>query len=189
VPAVNALALVALRRHWRVIGAVAAFVIFTFIHLVFFRPAAARYRAALASVGGIEAVFNPGGSRQVLPPRVYALVTENSIAPQDALDRGGSGALGVILLEELGRLANRGGLTVLASQPGAVTQEPLTTQVRAHVTFQGRYAELARFFDELSRSESLILVERFTITPGAGANDQLELWVSRLYLKQAGAKP
>lgn len=185
----NALVLAALRRNWRLIGTIAAFVIFTLIHLVFFRPAAARYQAALASVGGIEAVFNPGGGRPMLPPRVYALIAENSITPQDALDRGGSGALGVILLEELGRLASRGGLTVVSSEPGQVTQEPLTTQVRARLTVQGRYAELIAFFDELSGSESLILVERFSITPGSGGEDLLELWVSRLYLKQAGPQP
>jgi hypothetical protein len=125
----------------------------------------------------------------VLPPRVYALITENSLTPQDAVDRGGSGALGVILLEELGRVATRGGLRITASEPGLVTQEPLTTQVRARVVMSGRYADLIGFFDELSRSQSLVLVERFEIKPGAEGDDTLELWLSRLYLKQAGARP
>ncbi|MEO5617666.1 MAG: type 4a pilus biogenesis protein PilO, partial [Candidatus Eisenbacteria bacterium] len=127
-----------------------------------------------------------GGDHAVLPARVYALITENSLTPSDAVERGGSGALGVILLEELGRIATRSGLQVSASEPGRVSQEPLATQVRARILLSGRYSELIAFFDELSRSQSLVLVERFVLTPGGENDDLLELWVSRLYLKQAG---
>lgn len=179
----------ALRRNWRLFGTIAAFAVFTLIHLVFFRPAAARYRAALASVGGIEAVFNPGGGRPLLPPRVYSLIAANSLRPQDAVERGASGALGVVLLEDLDRIATRSGVAIVTSEPGTVSQEPLTTHVRARVLLRGRYAELIAFFDELSQSESLILVERFEIRAGNESDDLLELWVSRLYLKQAGGKP
>ena len=185
----NPILYAALRRNWRLIGAIAAFVIFTVIHFGFFRPAASRYRAALAGVGGLEAVFNPGGNQPLLPPRVYALITDNSLGPQDAQDRGGSGALGVILLENLGRIAARSGLKVTSSEPAPVSQEPLTTQVRAHLVLRGRYAEVVAFFDEMSRTPALILVERFEIKPETDSDDLLEIWVSRLYLKQAGAKP
>ena len=179
----------ALRRNWRLIGAIAAFAIFTVIHFGFFRPAAARYHAALVSVGGIEAVFNPGGNRPVLPPRVFSLITDNSLTPQDAQERGGSGALGVILLEDLGRIAARTGLAIVSSDPGPVSQEPLTVQVRAHLTLRGHYGEVVAFFDEMSSSRSLVLVERFEIKPETESNDLLEIWVSRLYLKQASTRP
>ncbi len=185
----NPLLIAAFRRHWRVAGALLAFAIFTVIHLAFFRPASERYRRALASVGGIEAVFNPGGSRPMLPPRVFALIADNSLSSQDALERGGSGALGVILLEELGRVAEQAGVRIASSEPGAVTQEPLTTQVRAHLVLRGRYADLVGFFDGISRSESLVLVERFSIKPLEDGSDVMELWVSRLYLKQPGTTP
>jgi hypothetical protein len=177
------------RRHWRVLGAILAFLVFSVIHLAFFRPAAARYRAALASVGGIEAVFNPGGGPVGLPPRVYALITENSITPQDAVDRGGSGALGVILVEELGRLASASGVSITSSEPGVVTQEALTAQVRVELTIQGRYSNLIAFLDQISRSRSLILVERFELKPQTATEDELHLWVSRLYLKREAGQP
>lgn len=176
-----------LRRNWRLMGAITAFVLFTVIHFAFFRPAAERYRAALASVGGIESVFNPGGDRPLMPPRVFALVADQSLGAQDALERGNSGALGVVLLEDLGRIAGRSDLRVTASEPGQVTQEPLGVQVRAHMTLRGRYPDLVAFFDELTRSSSLFLVDRFTISAEADGSDELELWATRLYLKKAPA--
>lgn len=175
----------ALRRNWRLVGAIAAFLVFTLIHFTLFRPAAERYRSALSRVGGIEAVFSSGGAHPMLPPHLFALITEHSLTPQDATDRGGSGALGVLLLEDLGRQASRTGLAIVASDPGAVAQQPQSLQVRAHVIFRGRYAQLVDFFDELARSDSLTLVDRFKITPLSESTDEMELWVSRLYLKRA----
>lgn len=175
---------ITLRRQWRLLGAIAAFLIFTVIHYGFFRPAASRYRASLASAGGIQAVFNPGGAQPMLPPRVFALISNHSLAAQDALERGGSGALGVVLLEDLGRIASRAGLRVESSEPGPVAQQPLSVQVRAHLKLRGRYAEIVSFFDEIDRDESLMMVDRFLIT-GLGENsDLLEIWITRAYLKK-----
>ena len=177
----------ALRRNWRMSGALAALVVFTVIHFAWFKPAAARYQAALTSVGGIEAVFNPGGLHPMLPPRVFSLVTEHSLAPQDALDRGNSGALGVVLLEDLGRLANRSGLTIVDSDPGTVAQQSMSVQIRAHVTLHGRYSQIVAFFDEMASDSSLNLVDRFQITTLPDGSDELQIWVSRLYLKRAAS--
>jgi hypothetical protein len=185
VSTVNPVLAANLRRHWQLIGAIAAFVIFSAIHLLAFRPAAARYRAALDNAGGLDAVFESGALHPMLPPRIFALITANSLSPQDAVDRGASGALGVILLEELGRIASRAGMSVLASEPGVVTQEPLAAQVRAHLRMRGRYDEAVDFFAELARADALTLVERFSITPGNDGAVMLDIWVSRLYLKQA----
>jgi hypothetical protein len=182
----NPLILAALRRHWQLVGALATFVIFTIIHLGFFLPAAKRYQTALENAGGLQAVLESGGTHPMLPPRLYALMAQNSLAPQDAVDRGGSGALGVILLEDLDHLAQRSGLTVLTSEPGAVTQEPLTTQVRAHLRLRGNYAEAVAFFGELARLDGLTLVERFQIGPSNDGGVVLDAWLSRLYLKQSG---
>lgn len=182
----NPVLLATLRRHWQLLSAIAAFVIFSAIHLAIFRPAAARYRAALDAAGGIDAAFEPGAAPAMLPPRVFALITANSLAPQDAVDRGGSGALGVILLEELGRVASRSGLTMLESEPGPVTQEPLVAQIRAHLRLRGRYDEVADFFSQLSRSDALTVVEHFHVTPAGDGSEILEIWLARVYLKQPG---
>src|SRR5262245_58233617 len=121
----NPLLLSVLRKNWQFFGAIAIFAVFTIVHLGFFRPAAQRYRAALERAGGLDAVLNSQGPAPMLPPRVFALMTENSLAPQDAADRGSSGALGVLLLEELDRVAARSGMSVLFTEPGAVSQDLL----------------------------------------------------------------
>ena len=180
----NVVLLATLRRNWRLVGAILAFVTFTLIHFAFFRPAAARYRAALAQAGGLEAVLDPNGGHPPLPPRLFSLIADNSLAPADAQERGGSGALGVILLENLGRIANRAGLQVISTEPGVVTQEPLSTQIRAKLRLRGQYREIVAFFDELSRSPALLVVEQFRVAPGDGDQDVLEVSVSRLYLKK-----
>jgi len=186
---VNPILVATLRRSWRMTGAIAAFLVFTVIHFLYFRPAAERYRKALSNVGGIEAVFNPSGQRPVLPPRVFALIAQHSLAPQDAIDRGNSGALGVVLLEELGRVATRAGLRVESSEPGPVVQQPLSLQVRAQLRLRGRYSAIVSFFDELARVKSLMMVDHFQITALESGEDQLEVSISRLYLKRATGTP
>jgi hypothetical protein len=178
-----------LRRNWKLAGALLAFLLFAIVHYLYFRPVASRYQTALTNAGGIEAVFNPGGTRPLLPPRVFALIAEQSLAPQDAIDRGGSGALGVVLLEDLGRLADRAGLRIQMSEPGPVTQQPLSVQIRAHLVLRGRYAQIVEFFDEIDRDESLLMVDQFRIVPADEGSDQLEIWITRLYLKTQGDTP
>ncbi len=104
-----------LRRNWRIVGTLVAFLLFIVVHFVFFRPAAARYKAALVKAGGIQTVFNAGSASPMLPPHLFALIAEHSLAYQDASDRGASGALGVGLLEDVGRFASGVGLQVTAS--------------------------------------------------------------------------
>jgi len=183
----NPVMVATLRRHWQLIGAIAAFAIFMYVHFVFFKPTAARYRKAIDSAGGLETVFETIASQSSLPPRVYALATQNTLDAQDAQDRGSSGALGVILIEDLSRVASRAGLSVVASDPGPVTQEPMTVEIRAHLKLRGSYSQIVGFFDELSRGQSLNLVERFQIAPSGETADLLEVWIARLYLKQAKA--
>ncbi len=60
--------------------------------------------------------------------------------------------------------------------------------MRAHITMRGRYSEIVSFFDDLARSRTLILIDRFSITPVADNVDELEIWVSRLYLKKSAGK-
>lgn len=173
-----------LRRNWRLIGALGAFVVFTAIHFLFFRPAAARYQTALSSVGGIGAVFRSGSQHAPIPPRTFALITNNTLKSRDAEERGGSGELGVHFLEELGRFAAHAGLVVVSSEPQAVSQDKLTTMVRAHLVLRGSYEDMASFFGSLSNSGELITVDAFQLTEGLASQDLLDLAVSRVYLKQ-----
>lgn len=184
----NPLLIGILRRHWQFLGAIAVFAIFTVVHLVFFRPAAQRYRTALQGAGGLNAVLESQTPPPMLPPRLFALMAQNSLAPQDAADRGGSGALGVLLLEDLGRVAARSGMSVMTTEPGAVSQDALTTQVRAHLRLRGNYNSAVGFFGQLASSEALTIIERFQISPAENGGVILEVWLSRLYLKQLGGR-
>jgi len=179
---------VKLRRDWRVVWALLAFLGFIVIHFAFFRPAAARYKAALANAGGIRAVFNAGGGSPMLPPHLFSLIAEHSLGDQDAIDRAASGALGVSLLEEMGHIASSNGLQVTTSEPGIVAQQPMSVLVRAHLTVRGRYSEIVSFFDQLGRAHTLVLIDQFTISPVSDSIDELEIWVSRLYLKKSLGK-
>lgn len=176
-----------LRRDWRLIGALAALAIFTAIHFLLYRPAAARYQAAIASVGGIGAVFRSGSQHAPIPPRTFALITSNTLKSHDAEERGSSGELGVLFLEDLNRLAVRAGLTTISSEPQAVSQDKLTSMIRAHLVLRGTYSEIASFFGSLSDSGELISVDSFQITEGPAGQDVLDLSVSRVYLKQPAA--
>lgn len=184
----NPILLASLRRHWQAVSAVAALAIFSVVHLTIFRPAAVRYRSAMAGASGVEAILQPGAAPPMLPPRLFALITSNSLSPQDAADRGGSGALAVILLEDLDRIASKSGLTALNSEPGLVTQDPLVAQIRAHLRLRGSYSEVVNFFSELGRSDMLTIVERLHVEPSSDGNELLEVWISRVYLKQPGAR-
>ncbi len=184
----NPVLVASLRRHWQLLGAIAAFAIFSAIHVAVFRPAAARYRAAMLAASGVDAAFGPGAAAPMLPPRVFGIIASNSLSPQEAVDRGGSGALGVILLEDLDRVVSRSGLNTVDSEPGPITQEPLVAQIRAHLRLRGSYDQVAGFFAELARSDALTIVERFRVQPAGDGRESLEVWLSRVYLKQAGAR-
>jgi len=176
-----------LRRNWRFVGALGALAVFTVIHFLFYRPAAARYQAALASAGGIGAVFRSGSQHAPIPPRTFSLIANNTLKSGDAEERGSSGELGVLFLEDLGRFAASSGLVVISSEPQAVSQDKLTSMIRAHMVLRGTYSEIASFFGGLSDSGELITVDAFQITEGPGGQDLLDLGVSRLYLKQPEA--
>jgi len=45
------------------------------------------------------------------------------------------------------------------------------------------------FFDELARVKSLMMVDHFQITALESGEDQLEVSISRLYLKRATGTP
>ncbi|TMQ69070.1 MAG: hypothetical protein E6K80_12915 [Candidatus Eisenbacteria bacterium] len=119
-----------------------------------------------------------------MPPRVLALLTDNSIPASGSAMGQESGAMTAGLLEDLTQLTTRHGLQVLATEPGANVQEAHAVQVRAHLKIRCSFAEFAAFLDDLSRGPRLIAIDRFDFVTGNGGEPVLDLWVTRYILKQ-----
>ena len=173
-----------LRRHWTTVGALGLFLAFNLTHLLGFRPSAQRYEAALKKAGDMGLALRPEAAPAVLPPRVFALLTDNALPAGAALNQGNSGALTAELLGDLTRLTSKHGIDALLTEPGPVTQQPQSVQVRAHLKLRCKYPEFVAFLDDLSRGRTLLAVDRFTVTALPSGGEMIEVWVSRYILKQ-----
>ncbi len=178
-----------LRRHWPLVGAVGLFAIFSLVHQVFFQPTARRYGAAVKQASELGLSLDPEKAPVMLPPRVFALVADNALPSAQAQDLGNSGVLTARLLEDFTRMLGQHGMEVMMTEPGAVTQESHSVQVRAYLKVRGRYDQLVSLFDDLARSKTLIAVDRFTLVSQEPAHEMLDIWVSRLVLKQDVKRP
>lgn len=173
-----------LRKNWPLVGAVVVFVLFMALHVAVFRPAANRYAAALRSASELGMALDPNQPARMMPPRVFALLSDNSMPPGLAVEKGNSGVLASQLLEDVSRLTSKVGMDVMITEPGATTQQARAVQVRAYLRANCSYDEFVRFLDELSRSGTLISVDRFTLTSTSPGRHVLDLWVTRFVLKQ-----
>jgi len=183
-PVIGPLAMENLRRNWPVLGAVIVLVAFTAVHMLIFRPLARRYDAAIKSSADIGLAMDPEQLPESMPPRLFALITDNSLPPAVALERAGSGALTAGLVEDLNRMASQHGMVLVQTEPGMVSQQQNSVQVRAHLKIRCHFADFVALLGDIARSGALIAVDRFTLTPLESGNMMLEVWVSRCVLKQ-----
>jgi hypothetical protein len=172
-----------LRRNWPFAGASAVFILFMVGHLVVFNPVAGRYRAAVKQASDLGISLERGDFEPLMPPRVLALISENSLSSDEATAQGGSGTLTSALLEDLTRLIAKHGMVVTATEPDAVVQLTNAVQVRAHLRVSCTYAQFVAFLDELSRSGKLIAIDRFTLAMGERRRNTLDLWVTQHVIK------
>lgn len=185
----NPILIAQLRRYWQIFGALGVFAAFFAAHMLIFRPAVSRYQNALRKSGELGVVFDPNHVTRSLPPRVFALLTNNALPAREAEQRASSGLLGAELLQDLSRIASHNALELEVTEPGPVVQQPGYAQVRAHLKMRGRYPNYVSFMDELARSGALYAIERFTLTPSPNGMHSIEIDVSRLVLKQTKAAP
>jgi hypothetical protein len=129
------------------------------------------------------------GAPPAASPRVAALLAGNSLDAAAAEEQGTSGGLTATLLDRLTRLAAKSGLEVVATEQGLVTQLPSSVQVRAHLKLRGRYAAFVDLLGGLSRSGSLVTLDRFTLQAGTGDNPDIEVWMTQLILKRPRGAP
>ncbi len=186
----NPVLLATIRRHWQLAGGVAICLVLLGLHAFWFLPTVRRYEAAQKALQPFSGVESPGGggSTVPLPPAVFSLVTLNSLPGREASEKGNSGQLTVTMLEDLTSLAQRAGSGVMLTEPGPVTTNKRTIELRAHLKLRGGYPEFVRFLDGIERSGKLDAIERFTLTR-AGDEPMIELWMKRLVLQRPAERP
>lgn len=177
-----------LRRQWSLVTAVVVFLLFLVLHLAAFQPALRHYQAALKQAGNMGLALDPDQAPRMMPARVFALLSDNSLPAATADQQGGSGELTALLLDEITRLASKHGMEVITTEQGATARLPRAVQVRAHLRVSCSYAEFVSFLDDLSRSGRLISVDRFSLLTVSPGRQMLDLWVTRYVLKQTGAR-
>ncbi len=180
-----------LRAHWPALLAAAVLAVFIAAQAGVHAPLQARFDRALARAGSLGSVLDParGAVPAAMPPRVYTLLMENS-APGDDVDaRAQAGTLGAELVQQLSSLATLQRLDVVVAEPGALTQQPGWSEVRAHLRMRGSWAHWLAFLDAVAHSGRLLTIERFSVSPAdAGALD-IEVWIAGATLKRRRAAP
>ncbi len=163
-------------RRWPLVASVSVFVAFTLFHLVAFGSASSRYQKALANAQSVGLVLGSAGASHILPPRVSALVAANGLAS--------AAALASDMLADVTALAARHAMDIVFTEPGAVDQKPSAVEIHAHFRFSCEFDQFIGFLDDVARSGHLLAVERFKLEARDQGPIELELWMSRLILKQ-----
>ena len=184
----NALWAAALRRHWAVLSAVTVLICFTLVHQLWFLPGAQRYTRALKDASDLGMALDPDQSPRLVPPRMFALISQNSRPAREAQEAAGSGSLTAEFIGEFSQLMERRNIQVISTEPGPMTQDARWVQMRTHLRARCRYADLVALFDDLARDQRLVAIERFNALPDAGGGLTIEMWASRFVLK-SGGKP
>lgn len=172
------------RRNRQAVAALLLGLGFAAAHAAAFQPLLARYRGDVRQAADLGMPLEATPAAPAASARVIALLTGNSLESAAAEEQGASGALTASLLDEVTRLVAKCGLEVVATEQGLVTQLPSGVQVRARLRLRGRYAAFVELLGELSRSGSLVAVDRFTLQAGAGAGQDIDVWMSKLILKR-----
>ena len=178
-----------LRRHWALVGAIGLFAVFSLANALVFQPVARRYEVAEKQAAELGLTSDPAKSPALMPPRVFALVADNALPSSQAQELGNSGVLTARLLEDLTRLIDAHGMEVMMTEPGAVTQEGRSVIVRAYLKVSGRYDQLVTLFGDVAKDRQLIAIDRFNLSTTAPGRESIDLWVSRLILKQDRSRP
>lgn len=172
-----------LRRHWPLVGAAIVFLGFTAVDQIWFRPEARRFQVAVRDAAEVGMAIDPEKSPPILPPRLFALLADNAMPAAEAQEQGNSGALTAQLMGDLTSLMGRHGIEVIVTEPGPVTQQPQSVEVRAHLKLRCRYPDFVAMLDEIARGDHLIAMERFSLAPLGGGMMSAEVWMTRYVLK------
>jgi len=177
-----------LRRNWPLVGSIVVFLLFLVVHLTVFQTAASRYRLAIKQAADMGMSLDASEMPRIMPPRVFALLSDNSLPAAEAVQKSNSGTLASNLLEDVTRLTSHAGMEVMATEPGAIAQQTKSVQVKAYLRVSCSYSQFIKFLDELGNSGMLISVDRFSVVSAGSNRLVLDLWVTRYILKQMGGR-
>jgi len=88
---------------------------------------------------------------------------ENSLAADEVQSRGQS--LSAEMVQRLSHMASDHNLEIVVAEPGLLTQQQGSVELRAHLKLRGSYAGFVSLLDEFARSGRLWQLERFSIVP------------------------
>lgn len=184
----NALTSARLRRQLPMFAAVATVAIFAAVHGFGFAPLAERYKRSLQTAATLGLMVDPQhpAAQMPLSPRLFRLIADNSLPASEATMRSQSGELTAAMLQALSGVASRHGLETVVAEPGLLTQQNGTLELRAHLRLRGHYTELVSMLDELTRSGKLYAIERFSIQPSEAGAEDIELWIAGCVVKRSG---
>lgn len=173
-----------IRRHWPVLGALGLLLVVTAVNQFWYGPAAVRYHRTLKQANELGMALDPEVTPAFMPPRLFALLTDNSLSVEDAEAMARSGTLTAQLLQDVTSLTSARGIQVIVTEPGPISQQAMSVQVRAHVRLRCRYDQYVALLEDMTKSGKLFAVDRFTFS----ADGFLDLWVSRLILRRDRAR-
>ena len=175
-----------LRNNWEIILAVIVLVLFTLGHFIVFEPIARRYQTAATRAAALGLSLNPQPRIQI-SQRVSTLLVSNVMPAAEASRRADSGRLTSELLSELSQTAARHSVRIVTTEPAAAVQQAGSVQSKAHVRALCTYGGFVDLLDDLAHGHTLVAIDRFALTPNDNGGLQLDMWVSRLTIKQNGA--
>ena len=176
-----------LRQNWPLVGAILVLFVLTISDQVLYRPMVRRYQAALKRATQLGMPLDPNNVPTLIPPRLFALLTNNALPEAVAQEQSNSGALTAQLLSDLTSMMSQHGIQVISTEPGPMTQQNASIQVRAHLRLRCRYGQFIALLDDFARRPSLYSLDRFAYAGDSPGGDMLELWLSRYVIKQTKA--
>jgi hypothetical protein len=175
-----------LRRQLPLLGVVLVGALFLLAQAFVVRPLAERYQHAVREAVALGLMLDTAhpATRAPLPPRVFTVLMTNSLPAAEADAQTQSGALAAEMVQRASSLAGQRGLEIVVAEPGPLTPQAGTVEVRAHLKLRGRYASFVGFLDDLASSGRLWALDRFTIVPTTGDRNDIEVFLSSCILKR-----
>jgi hypothetical protein len=179
----NPLLAALLRRQVLFIGSIVLFAVFSLVNVLWFRPTAQRYQRAIKQATDLGMALDPDHNPRLMPPRLFALVGQNTRTAREAQEAVGSGTMTAEFLGELTQLMAARGVQVQSTEPAPVTQDQHSIQVRARLRVRCDYERFVALLDDIAQEQRLISIDRFTMTPDPSGQLAVDVWASRLVLK------
>jgi type II secretion system (T2SS) protein M len=176
-----------LRGYWPLIGAILLFAVLFTVDRMWFQPTAQRHAAAIKLAIELGMPLDPDQMPRLIPPRLFALLGDNSMPGPRAQEAAGSGTLTAEFLGELTRIMSNRDIQILSTDPAPITQDERQVVVRAHIRLRCRYPDFVLLLDDFARNQRLFGVERFVLAPDPSGAVSAELWMSKLIFKSGGA--